>query len=432
MNGKSPSLQPGLILNRSYAVLSKLSTRVPLLGNYLAESYLEVGYNECDNPDCKYWNSVQPVVGRYKCKGFLPRTRAAAAKQIRPCRDAADDGPEVSRWSDDSDDEELGSRCPGTYAVSAKQAYYASHLFCAAGSENYKRTNFKRDKAARKAARKARSNAVKLAKEIDKEFKRELMEKEKRRKREWLEDLQREGERAWEKPRKAHEKQVAQQPAQPVKRLKREIRRLPLIVRTPVSCDTTDTGSESSTLVDHTDTEETACTPPPSPPPSTPTTPVLRRRDTPPRPRPTGMVWDEAWATLPARRRAPQAQYPLISRSPNKSHSKQQNADADASTTSLPDMSSLSPLFARNRKTNGARYVFSVGAGYTRSYGVPRPLRVSYKNGMAITHFGTLVPPPQAAAKTGGKNVKSKPQSRVYSGGPGQRRYLILSKVDVL
>jgi hypothetical protein len=213
--------------------LSQLSTRVPLLGNYLAESYLEVGYNECDNPDCKYWNSVQPVVGRYKCKGFLPRTRAAAlendAKQIRPCRDAADDEPEVSRWSDDSDDEELGSRCPGTYAVSAKQAYYASHLFCAAGSEHCKRTNFKQDKAARKAARRARSTAVKLAKEVEKEFKRELME-EKRRKKEWLEDLRREGERAWGKPRKEHEKQVAQQPAQPVKRLKREIRRLPLIV----------------------------------------------------------------------------------------------------------------------------------------------------------------------------------------------------------
>ena len=380
---------------------------------------------------------MQPVVGRYKCKGFLPHTRAAPlendAKQIRPCRDTEDDEPEASRWSDDSDDEELGSRCPGTYAVSAKQAYYASHLFGTAGSD-CKRTNFQRDKVARKAARKARSKAAKLAKEVEKEFKRELMEKEKRRKKEWLEDLRREGERAWGKPRKEQEKQGVQQPAQPVKRLKREIRRLPLIVRTPAPCDTADTGSESSTLVDHTDTEETAYTPPPSPSPtpSTPTTPVLRRRDTPPRPRPTGMVWDEAWTTLPARRRAPQAQYPLISRSPNKSHTKQQSVDADASITSLPDISKISPLFARNRKANGARYAFSVGAGYTRSCGAPRPLRVSYKNGVSITHFGTLLPPPQVpAAKTGGKNVKSKSQSRVYS-RPDQRRYLILSKVDVL
>lgn len=379
---------------------------------------------------------MHPAVGRYKCKGFVPHTRAAAlendAKQIRPCRDGADDEPEVSRWSDDSDDEELGSRCPGTYEVSAKQAYYASHLFFAAGSEHSKRTNVKRDKATRKAAREARSKAVKLAKEVEQEFKRELMEKEKRRKKEWLEDLRREGERAWGKPRKGHEKQgqVVQQPAQPVKRLKRETRRLPLIVRTPVSCDNADTCSESSTLVDHsTDTEETAYTPPSSPLPSTPTTPVLRRRDTPPRPRPTGRVWDDAWTTLPARRRAPQAQYPLISRSPNKSHTKQQNADASA--TSLPDMSSISPLFSRNRKTNGARYAFSVGAGYTKSYSAPRPLRVSYKNGMAITHFGTLVPPTQAAAKACGKNVRSKSRSRVYSGS-GQRRYLILSKVDVL
>ena len=387
----------------------------------------EIGYTECDNSDCEYWNSVQPIMGRYTCKGILPKDRAAGSEDDSSCHDAADDELEVSKWSDDSDDEQPVSRlrCPGTFRVSAKQAYYASHLFCAAGSHRCKRTHCKRDKATKKAAREARSRAVKLAKEVEKEVKRELMEKEKQRKKEWLDDLRKEGERAWGKPRKEQEKQLVQQPAQPVKRLKRETRRLPVIVRTPVACDA---ASESSTLVDHsTDTDETAYSPPPSPPPSaptTPTTPGLRRRNTPPRPRPTGIVWDESWSTLPARR-APQAQYPLISRSPDKSRT---TASPDTSTTTLPDISSLSisPLPARNKKRSGAR----VGAGYARSYGALRPLRVSYKNGMVITHFGTLLPP-REASQTGGKGVKSKSQSRVYR-GPGQRRYLILSKVDVL
>jgi len=169
-------------------VLSKLSTKVPLPSNRVAESYLEVGYNKCDNPDCKYWNSVQPVMGHYNCKGFIPKPDATGTESGSNQRRAAAGGePDVSKWSDDSDDEEPASRqrCPGTYTVSAKQAYFASHLFCAAGSEHCKRARakLKQDKAARKAAREARSKAAKLAKEVEKEFKRDLMKREARKKK---------------------------------------------------------------------------------------------------------------------------------------------------------------------------------------------------------------------------------------------------------
>jgi len=426
-------------------VLSKLSTKVPLPSNRVAESYLEVGYNKCDNPDCKYWNSVQPVMGHYNCKGFIPKPDATGTESGSNQRRAAAGGePDVSKWSDDSDDEEPASRqrCPGTYTVSAKQAYFASHLFCAAGSEHCKRARakLKQDKAARKAAREARSKAAKLAKEVEKEFKRDLMKREARKKKEWLEDLRKEKERWLTKAQgKGEEKQDVQQPAEPVKRLKRETRRLPVTIRKPASGDTAD--SESSIIASYTDTDETADSLPQTPPQSAPPTPNLRRRDTPPRPRPKGVVWDESSITPP---RA--AQYPLISRSPNKLSTNKPaspNTSLNTSTSSLPDISGISPFFEKYKNKigndsnglTGARSSPGLSAAYTRSYGTRRPQRVSYKNGVVITHFGTLMPTTTRVDGKSGDGGEKKTQSKTKVVGrqwQGQRRYLVLSKVDVL
>ena len=422
-------------------MLSKLSTKVPLPSNRVAESYLEFGYNKCDNPDCKYWNSVQPVIGHYNCKGFIPKPDATGTENGSNQHRAAAGGElDVSKWSDDSDDEASASqqRCPGTYTVSAKQAYVASHLFCAAGSEHCKRARakLKQDKAARKAAREARSKAAKLAKEVEKEFKRDLMEREVRKKKEWLEDLRKEKDR-W--LTKAEEKQDVQQPAEPVKRLKRETRRLPITIRKAVSGDTAD--SESSTIASHADTDETIDSLPQTPPQSAPPTPNLRRRGTPPRPRPKGVVWDESSITPPR-----VAQYPLISRSPNKlgtSKPASPNTSLNTSTSSLPDISPISPLFEKYRNKNGnesnglvgARSSPGLGAAYTRSYRTRRPQRVSYKNGVVITHFGTLMPTATRVDRKSGDGGEKKPQSKTKVVGrqwQGQRRYLVLSKVDVL
>ncbi|KAF8338365.1 hypothetical protein F5887DRAFT_1238560 [Amanita rubescens] len=312
-------------------VLSKLSTKVPLPSNRVAESYLEVGYNKCDNPDCKYWNSVQPVIGHYNCKGFIPKPDATGTENgSNQHRAAAGGEPD----------------CIQVYPP--KQAYFASHLFCAAGSEHCKRARakLKQDKASRKAAREARSKAAKLAKEVEKEFKRDLMEREVRKKKEWLEDL-RKGKDRWltKAQGKGEEKQDVQQPAEPVKRLKRETRRLPVTIRKAVSGDTAD--SESSTIASHVDTDDSL---PQTPPQSAPPTPNLRRRDTPPRPRPKGVVWDESSITPPR-----VAQYPLISRSPNRLDSKpaSPNTSLNTSTSSLPDISGISPLFEKYRNKNG-------------------------------------------------------------------------------
>lgn len=414
-------------------MLSKLSTKVPLQSNRIAGSYLEVGYNKCDNPDCKYWNSLQPAMGHYNCKGLISKpdvTDIESGSNQRPS--AAGGEPDVSKWSDDSDDEAPTSRqrCSGTYTVSAKQAYFASHLFCA-GSRRARAT-LKRDKAARKAAREAKSKAAKLAKEVEKEFKRDLMEREMRKKKEWLDDLGKETERWLTKAQgKDEEKQDVQQPTDPVKRLKRETRRLPITIRKPVSGDITD--SESSTIAS---TDETADYLPQTPPQSAPPTPNLRRRDTPPRPRPKGVVWDESSIT------PPRVQYPLISRSPNKPSTTKPtspNTSLNTSTSSLPDISGISPLFERKRNKNGnesneltgARSSPGLSAAYARSYGAPRPQRVSYKNGVVISHFGTLMPSTRVGGKSGEKKSQSKPKV-VGRQWQGQRRYLVLSKVDVL
>ncbi|KAK2460303.1 hypothetical protein APHAL10511_007692 [Amanita phalloides] len=335
----------------SAKVLSKLSNKHALPGNRITKPHLELGYNKCDNPDCKYRNSLQAAKGRYKCKGFLPKPGIGSqSKSELPRRRHGTAGDE----SDKSDDNGGGGsvrreRCPGTYHVSSDHAYYAAHLFRMSNRGHCKRADWERGKATRKAAREARSRAVKLAGEVERELNRELVLREKESVR-----MGREGP--------SGEKNT-DEIQQPVKRLKREIRRLPMIIRTAVPSN---------------------ADAPSSPPPASPKPPALRRRnvsDNPPRPRPVAVFLEKfslASPCLPQTAPVSRAQYPVVSRpafsARNRSASMNDVNDRATDQTQEQKEDSDSPFRLRRRVTYAqARWV-------------------SYKNGLVITHLGALVP----------------------------------------
>ncbi|KAM6490543.1 hypothetical protein JOM56_013886 [Amanita muscaria] len=363
-------------------VLSKFSAKITLVNKQQLGSYLQLGYNKCDNPYCAFKNSLQPVEGRYNCLG--PVVTSANLKLFS----SAD--PRSSGSTTSSDDDSSLQYCTGTYVVTKEQAHHVSHLFCVVETDHSKRV--KRDKAAKKASRDARYRAEKLAEEVHKDLDGEYAlrkaEAKERSKKDKLENRRNGGKSRDRKPQDPDD-------LPPVKRLRKEERRLPIIIRTgPLP---TAVAEGSNATVGDDDDGDIPCSSSPFPlSPSTqanlghlasskPTPPPLflcRRVRSGNAPQPSGIVWDDSVPALCGRSQSMRrAQYPPISSTRGRSRS-----------GSIDTVAGRSPTNA------------------------PKPW-VSSKNGVTITHFGTLLP---AARCLSGRSDKENPV--VSSSG---KRYLI-------